>query len=310
MIKILREDENYPKLLREIKQPPNQIYAIGDVSLLNTKCIAIVGSRNCTEYGQRMTYKFGKELCEYGFTIVSGLAIGVDSYAHKAAINNGGKTIAVLPCGLENIYPKENEELFKQIIQNGGCVISEYAPKTKSSYDKYVKRNRIVAGLSLGTLVVEGAYRSGTSITAGIAQNNGRKVFCIPSSLDNPKGFTPNWLIQKGASLVISVEDILIQIENKKWEKLNMREHNIKENKTKIQTQVNEEIKEENIKRKEIPQDYQELYGIIEKEENIHLNDIVKKSNQEISQINYQLTMLEIEGIIAQLPGKRFKIIE
>lgn len=303
MIKILKGDEKYPKLLQEIKHPPNQIYAIGDINLLNTKCIAIVGSRNCTEYGQRMTYDFGKELCEYGFTIVSGLATGVDSFAHKIAINNGGKTIAVLPCGFENIYPKENEELYKQIIQNGGCIISEYEPKTKSSYDKYVKRNRIVAGLSLGTLVVEGAYRSGTSITAGIAQQNGRKVFCIPSSLDNPKGFTPNWLIQKGAFLVINVEDILIQIENKKWKKMNMSENNIKEEKRKEQTQ------EKTIKRKEIPEDYQELYGIIEKEEKIHLNDIVKKSNQEISQINYQLTMLEIEGIIEQLPGKQFKII-
>lgn len=307
IVKILKTDERYPKLLRNLKNSPEQIYVMGDVTLLNTNCISIIGSRNCTEYGERMTIKFAKELCEYGITIVSGMAVGVDGIAHKTALDCLGKTIAVLPCGLKNIYPKENKKLFEEILRKGGCIISEYLPKVEAGYNKFLERNRIVAGISNGILVVEGAHRSGTSTTAKMAKENNRKVFCIPSSLDNPKGITPNWLIQKGAILVINVEDILMNIEDKEWRKINLTNKIIEENSIELNVNIKEE--NQNINKKEIDKEYLEIYNIIKNENNIHLNDIVRKTNKEISKINYQLTMMELEGLIEQNAGKFFRII-
>jgi DNA processing protein len=174
------EDNLYPVRLKEIKDAPKKLYVEGDINNLNNQCVAIVGSRKCTEYGKKWCKVFVKELVKYGITIVSGMAIGIDTIAHDTAIKSGGKTIAVLPCGLENIYPKENSGLYKNIISNGGTIITEYEPEKKASSDKFLERNRIVSGLSIAVLVVEAAYRSGTSVTAKFAKEQNRDVFCIP----------------------------------------------------------------------------------------------------------------------------------
>lgn len=173
-------DNLYPIRLREIKEAPKKLYVEGDIKNLNNECIAIVGSRKCTEYGKKWCKVFVKELVKYGITIVSGMAIGIDTIAHDTAIKSGGKTIAVLPCGLKNIYPKENNGLYKKIISNGGTVITEYEPDKKASSKNFLERNRIVSGLSIALLVVEAAYRSGTSVTAKLAKEQNREVFCIP----------------------------------------------------------------------------------------------------------------------------------
>ena len=180
-MKIIKyEDKAYPELLKKIKNPPKKIYIKGMQENLNTRAIAVVGSRNCTPYGEKWCEIFVKELVKYNLTIVSGMALGIDSIAHKTALKYGGKTIAVLPCGLENIFPQKNKNLFKKIIELNGTVISEYAPKTEAFYDLFLQRNRIVSGLSVGLLVVEAAYRSGTSVTARLALSQGKNVFCIP----------------------------------------------------------------------------------------------------------------------------------
>lgn len=306
MLKIEKENKNFPNKLREIKQAPQLLYALGNTQLLSTKCIAIVGSRSPTEYGERMAKKFTKELCEYGFTIVSGMACGIDSIAHITAIKNGGNTIAVLPCGFENIYPKENIELFKEIIEAGGCALTEYLPEESADGKKFVNRNRIVAGLSIGVLIVEGAYRSGTQITGKDAIKNGKKVFCIPSSLDNPRGFAPNYLIRCGGVLVTDAKDILQNIEEKEWQKVKLepRKNIIQtKEKTEEQSEKNKKIKNEtNI---EVPKEYEKIYKIIKaNQDKIHITEIAKKAEIPIEEINYQLTMLEIEGAIIQLPRK------
>ena len=174
------DDKNYPKMLKQIKDYPRKLYIEGNIENLNTNCIAVVGSRTCTEYGKKWCAEFVKQLVKYGATIVSGMAIGIDSIAHSTAIDMGGKTIAVLPSGLKNIYPKKNLKIYKKIIENDGTVVTEYKPEEKGEYNKFLERNRIVSGLSMGVLVVEAAYRSGTSITARIAKKQGRDVFCIP----------------------------------------------------------------------------------------------------------------------------------
>lgn len=177
------QNKKYPNNLKLIKDSPKKLYVEGDINNLNSNCIAIIGSRNCTEYGEKWCKIFVRELVKYDLTIVSGMAIGIDAIAHNTAINEGGKTIAVLPCGLNKIYPKENINLYKKILKNGGTVITEYLPNVEACSSRFLKRNRIVSGISLATLVVEAAYRSGTSVTARLAVEQERDVFCIPRKL-------------------------------------------------------------------------------------------------------------------------------
>lgn len=174
------ESRFYPNSLRKLKRPPKELFVEGNAEILNSHSLSVIGSRTCTEYGERWCKRFVKDLVEYNLTIVSGLAVGIDGIAHRQALDSGGKTIAVLPCGLENIYPRENIKLFKQILKNGGAVITEYTSKTKAEYNKFLERNRIVSGLSIATLVIEAAYRSGTSVTAGFAKKQERDVYCLP----------------------------------------------------------------------------------------------------------------------------------
>ena len=171
---------NYPKKLKEIPNPPEKLYIDGNLENLDSPCLAVIGSRNCTDYGEKWCKYFVKELVKYGITIVSGMALGIDSIAHKTALKYGGRTIAVLPCGFSNIYPKRNTGLYKNILNNKGTVITEYELDTEAESNRFLERNRIVSGLSMGVLVVEAAYRSGTSVTARLAITQKRDVFCIP----------------------------------------------------------------------------------------------------------------------------------
>ena len=174
------KNNNYPKALRRIQNAPEKLYIEGTIVNFDFPCLAVIGSRNCTEYGEKWCKYFVKELVKYGFTIVSGMALGIDSIAHKTALKYGGKTIAVLPCGFNKIYPKRNMGLFNEILKNNGTIISEYDLDTEADYNCFLERNRIVSGLSMGVLVIEAAYRSGTSVTARLAISENRDVFCIP----------------------------------------------------------------------------------------------------------------------------------
>ena len=224
-------------------------------------------------------------MCLYGLTIVSGMAEGIDSFAHTASLESGGKTIAVLPCGFEKIFPTSNIGLFQQILQNDGLIISEYEENEESRYEYFLERNRIVAGLSIGTLVVEGGYRSGTSVTAKITKELKKYIFCIPSSLENSKGITPNRLIQKGAILVTEPKDII-----EKYPELNLKKENVLNEKEKV-----------------VEPELQEVYEILSYEEPIHINEITKKLHIEISEVNYKLMLLELDDKIVSLPGNIYK---
>ena len=232
-----------------------------------------------------MTQKFTKELTLYGLTIISGMAEGIDSFAHTTSLENGGNTIAVLPCGFNNIFPSKNIKLYQQILKNNGLVISEYEENEKAESKKFIERNRIVASLSIGTLVVEGGYRSGTSVTARITKNLKKNIFCIPSSLENSKGITPNKLIQEGAYLVIQVEDII-----KKYPELNLKKLDVKEP-----------------KKQKVEAEFKEIYDILSYEEAIHINEISRKLQISISEINSKLIMLELDDKIVSLPGSNYK---
>ncbi|WAA13613.1 DNA-processing protein DprA [Fervidibacillus halotolerans] len=211
---ITRFDDNYPFLLKQIYQPPFVLYYLGDGHLLKEKrMISIVGTRNPSEYGKRVTEQLVKGLVERNYVIISGFAKGIDGLTHLKADQFDGKTIAVLGSGLFHIYPKDHRNLF-QILSKKHLILSEYPPNKRPEKYHFPERNRIIAGLSLGTLVIEAKERSGSLITANIALQEGREVFAVPGPITSATSKGTNLLIQQGAKLVLSVEDITNELKN------------------------------------------------------------------------------------------------
>lgn len=275
------EDECYPESLKNIGNPPQKLYVLGDESILNTQCLSIVGSRNCTDYGAEMAIDFAKKIAQAGITIVSGMARGIDSQAHLGAIEAKGKTIAVLGSGFNHIYP--SKKVYKQILKNGGAVITEYEENVGVFSQGFRDRNRIVAGLSVGTLVIEAKEKSGTGITAEYVKKYGRELWCIPHLIGDKSGMGTNRLLKKGAKLVTGIEDIMQYFDNPKPIEISEKELII-----------------------EIPEEYREIYNQI-KNEPINVDEIAKKIKRKINEVNTILTMLELEGFIESLPGNYFK---
>ncbi len=283
-VKIIEyKDKLYPQKLLNIKDFPKKIYALGNIELLNKKSITIIGSRDCTEYGYNQAIYFSNEISKQNICIVSGLAKGIDTAAHLGSKNEIGRTIAVLGGGFNNISPEENEELFYSILKNDGCIISEYEPSVVAESKNFPKRNRIVSGLSEGTLVVEAKYRSGSKITAKYAQKQEKPVFCIPGNIDSKNAIGTAMLIQNGAKLVLTPQEILDYIGIKS--EISIK----KEVKTKIK----------------IPKEYKEIYKILSNIP-ININEISRKSNKNIIEVSSVLTMLEINGAIKQVGINEF----
>lgn len=208
------ESNEYPEQLRNIYDAPLKLYVLGNKVLLKQKGIAIVGSRKATEYGKKVALQLSKKLSENGINIISGLALGIDTCAHLGTLqqNNIGKTIAVLGSGLDEIYPKQNIKLAKNIIENGGCIITEYPLGTKPEKLNFPQRNRIISGLSKGVVVVEASEKSGSLITSEFALEQGREVFAVPGNILNFTSVGTNNLIKQGAKLVTNYMDILEEI--------------------------------------------------------------------------------------------------
>ena len=278
-------DKLYPKKLLQIKDRPNKIYVVGNIELLNNKSIAIVGSRISTTYGEYYAAKFAKEISKKGITIISGLAKGIDTVAHQNSKQEKGRTIAVLGCGFNHVYPKENEELFNEIIENGGCIVSQYSPDTDINLKEVPFRNRIISALSEGVLIVEARHRSGSGVTAKYAFEQNKKVFCLPNQIGVTTGVGTNNLIKEGAILVTNSNEILTQIgEN-----------------------VEKDTEENEKTEFKIPNEYKEIYEKLE-EGKIGINELARSLNQTIVQINQKLTLMELEGLIEMLPGNVVQI--
>ena len=209
MALVLREDAQYPPLLRQIAHPPHLLYVYGETDLTDRFPVAVVGTRRASAYGLTHTREIAAELAQTGVCIVSGLALGIDAAAHTGALDGGGRTVAVLGSALDKPYPQENEPLMRRILETGGSVVSEYAPGTPPSRYSFLQRNRIIAGMCLGTLVTEGPRRSGALNTATRTLENGREVFALPGNVDSPGAQLPNMLISEGARLVTGAVDIL-----------------------------------------------------------------------------------------------------
>ena len=205
------KNNKYPNQLKNIYDPPAKLYVLGNRFILNQRNFAIVGSRKATQYGKKIAMQISKELAENGLNVVSGLAIGIDSYAHLGClqVKDAGKTIAVLGSGLDGIYPKENRKLAEQIINSGGCIISEYPIGSKIEKNNFPQRNRIISGLSEGILVVEASQKSGALITAEFGAEQGKEVFAVPGDINKEQSEGCNLLIKDGANVVTSSQDII-----------------------------------------------------------------------------------------------------
>ena len=283
-IRMLTEDDSdYPRLLKEIPTAPYILYMKGEMDL-NAPMISIVGSRKFTDYGSRVAYAFAKDLAKAGITVVSGMAYGIDSIAHRGALDGGGKTIAVLGNSLDdkNIYPTSNLNLSREISSNG-CLLSDYPIETPAGIPgNFPARNRIVAGLSMGTLIVEAGEKSGTLITANLALEFNRDVFAVPGQIFSPQSLGTNDLIKKGAKAVTSIRDIL--------EELRL-----------------EEKAEKSLAPAKIPDTGEEeiLLHILSNDP-LHIDNISKLSKLGTATVASTLAMMEIKGWVRNIGGQNY----
>lgn len=271
-------DQAYPYLLKEIPDPPLVIFGIGELELLQKPAVAIVGTRSPTSYGRYAAEVLAKELTEYGLTIVSGLAKGVDRLAHEGALKAVGKTVAVLGCGVDVIYPLENMKLYQQIIKQG-LIISEYPPGTKAHPGFFPQRNRIISGMAYGTIVVEAAERSGSLITAQAALEQAREVFAVPGPINSKKSQGVNSLIQQGAKLIQNGADVVEELPY-----LNLTK------KTSAKSSINLSKVEEAV--------FSQIQFVP-----IHTDELYDKLPLNLTNIYEALLSLQIKGKIKQLPG-------
>ena len=281
-------DPDYPRLLREIPDPPPFLYVSGRLDGSALK-IAVVGSRNATGYGLTTTKNLCAGLASLGITIVSGMARGIDTAAHEGAMAGGGKTIAVLGSGLERIYPAENAKLFHRISENG-AVVSEFSLLTEPEGHNFPLRNRIISGMSLGTVVVEATKKSGSLITARLAAEQNREVFAVPGSIQSFKSTGTHTLIKQGAKLVEHAQDIVEELAP-------FLENSIRPGNTSPDTA------DENLASLSV--DECQVYKALEPYP-IHIDKLVRKISMEPGKLSSILLKLELNGMIQQLPGKFF----
>ena len=280
----LKEDD-YPKRLKDIYDPPALLYVRGELRREDELAVAIVGSRKTSPYGRWITEKIGQDLARHGVAVVSGMARGIDSVAHKGALQGGGRTIAVLGCGVDVIYPSENRNLFHQIIEHG-AILSEFPMGSPPEGGHFPRRNRIISGLSIGAVIVQASAESGSLITARYALEQGREVFAVPGNVGAEGSRGTNQLIKEGAKLVESSEDILEEI-LPQWS----RE---KEMPLKREIPVPDLTKEEGV-----------LYKLLG-EIPLHIDAIIRESEWDPGKVSSLLLNLELKGLISQWPGKCF----
>ncbi len=279
------DDKEYSDLLTKISDPPPVLYLQGRVELLSSECVAMVGSRAATAYGKRSSFALAKSLAAAGLTVVSGLAMGIDGEAHSGALAMNGATIAVLGCGLDVVYPRQNKSLYEK-IRRQGLLVSEYCLGTRPDGFRFPARNRIIAGLSQGIVVVEAAKKSGSLITAEMGLEEGREIFAVPGQIDSFKSGGTHWLLQQGAKLVSSVDDILIEFD-KQWQ-----EDSGSGEKGMAQLNVDPEA-----------------LALLQKIDVYPCarNELIAKSELDTAKVAELLLILELEGVVEIMPGDQVR---
>lgn len=284
---IIRGQSGYPCLLEEIPDPPHALFVRGRGGD-DEMSVAIVGSRRETRYGRSQAYNIAKELAMNGITVVSGLARGIDTAAHEGALAGGGRTVAVLGNGIESIYPPENNDLAKRIVENGGAIYSEFPMDAMPLAHHFPVRNRIISGICAAVLLIEGHSRSGTMITAGYAAEQGREVFALPGMVDAPGSAAPLRLLREGANICTCARDIL---EDMRWTAKKEKEFEIEQN-SQMLTQVQQLIVKQ-----------------LESEQK-HFEELVESTGISSDLLTSELTMLELDGVIESRAGRAYALVK
>ncbi|HEX8184241.1 MAG TPA: DNA-processing protein DprA [Blastocatellia bacterium] len=291
---IVLDDKRYPGLLRETYDPPIVIYVRGDLTgAMRQPAVAIVGSRHCSTYGRNVAEMLARELAERGVTIISGLARGIDSAAHGGALDGSGLTIAVMGTGLDTVYPKENRGLSDRIAASG-ALVTEFPLDTPPLPQNFPFRNRVISGLALGVLIIEGAERSGSLITARMAYEQGREVFAVPGNITSSKSFGPNYLIKDGAKLVQTWRDVVEEFPS--------------DLKAAILSQERAEKSPEQLSIDEVALSGSErrLLDLLKEDAPVHIDQLISSAGLKPGELMGALLKLEMEDRVRQLPGKSF----
>ena len=286
------QDPDYPRNLREIHDPPPLLYVKGDLHPEDRLALSVVGSRFPTEYGIMVVEMVTRELTHRGFTIVSGLARGIDALSHETALKAGGRTLAVLGSGIDVIYPKENSKIYSEICQHG-AVLTEFPPETPPAAENFPRRNRIISGLGLGIIVIEASVHSGSLITASLALEQGREVFAVPGRITSPRSGGTNQLIREGAKLVTRADDIIEEI----FPSLD----------SELLAQVIPSRKNGSAPRSmpAFAPDEEKIFNLLS-EDPLSFDQIISQTGLSFGEISEGLLNLELKGIIHRLPGQQY----
>lgn len=282
-------DVRYPARLRMIADPPPFLYVKGEIRAEDDKAVAVVGSRSASDYGRKVTRDLSRGLAALGFTVVSGLARGIDGTAHETALRCGGRTIAVLGSGVDRAYPPEHAALYRRISQNG-AVVSELPVGTRPMAFNFPPRNRLISGLSLGVVVVEATEKSGSLITAALALEQGREVFAVPGEVGSSRSRGAHRLIRQGAKLVETVEDIVEEIAP---QLLTRAGEQAKDGRRGLPQNASEEVKK--------------IFHLLQ-ERSLQIDEVIESSGFSPAKVSEVLLDLELQGYLRQLPGKRYRV--
>ena len=285
-------EPEYPQALLQIYDPPVMLYVQGDAGILNSPSVSIVGTRRPTIYGAQMAERMGRDLASRGLTIVSGLARGIDAIAHSGATAAGGRAIGVIGTGIDVWYPKENKKLYEKVLERG-AIISELPTGSHPAPENFPVRNRIIAGMPLGVVIIEGKQYSGSLITARLAMEFGREVFGVPGNVTQEVSFAPNQLIKQGAKLVTCAEDVIEELPTPVRAAL-------------VQAERVESAQMNLLVEQDLTPAAKKIYALLSAEETRHIDDLVETTGLNSSEVLATLFDLEMKGIVRQLPGKQF----
>jgi DNA processing protein len=296
---LILDDGSYPHLLREIDDPPPVLYVKGDwQACFDQPGIGVIGSRLCSTYGENASEMLSRDLASRGLTVVSGLARGIDTAAHRGAMRGQGRTIAVMGTGIDSVYPKENNGLVREILASGGCLVTQFPLGTPPLKDNFPYRNRIISGLSLGVLIVEASERSGSLITARLASEQNREVLAVPGNITSGNSFGTNYLIKSGAKLVQQWQDVVAELPSEIAAsilppKIDKTAPDISERKPDV-----------------VPADLttneRKVWALLTPDESTHIDILLETSGLSFGDLNTVLVALDIRDLIRVLPGKNY----
>ncbi|MFN0140057.1 MAG: DNA-processing protein DprA [Pyrinomonadaceae bacterium] len=295
---LILDDGSYPAMLRETDDPPPVLYVKGDwQACFEQPCVGVVGSRQCSTYGENAAEMLSRDLASRGITIVSGLARGIDAAAHKGAVKGMGRTIAVMGTGIDNVYPRENNGLVREILANGGCLVTQFPLGTPPLKDNFPYRNRIISGLSYGVLIVEASERSGSLITARLATEQNREVMAVPGNITSGNSFGTNYIIKSGAKLVQQWQDVVAELPSEISASI-------------LPPKIDEEKRESRRQQQLAPADLNDkerkVWSLLAADDATHIDILLETSGLSFGDLNNALVSLDIRDLIRVLPGKNY----